>query len=488
MRNRLLLLLFASAVVITAAHRGGAQGQPAAAPADLLILNGKVYPGDGAAFQQAVAVRGNRIAAVGASDDLAKLRGPKTEVIDARGGAVLPGFNDAHAHMLSGGLEMENINLDGAQTLDEVQSRIRSFAAAHADRSWIRGRGWAYAPFPGGLPTRQQLDVVVPDRPAIMRCFDGHSVWVNSKALALAGITKDTPDPPNGTIVRDPRTGEPTGLLKESPASSLVTRLMPRPTRQEQRRALKAAIAEGLKFGVTSVTEASGNPDDFDVFDEARRAGDLSARVYYSLLVTPAFTQKDADRFDAVWKAHPDTPLLKTGIVKMFMDGVIETNTAVMLEPYVNAPNHGPTELHPRGIQHDRADAGPPRVADHGARARRRRGAHGLGWFRAHRRDRAGASAWPAPPHRAPRNDRPCRRPALRQARCHRFDAPGERLLRLQPGQPRRVAAAPWVPGQATSDPSVRRAAASGRASPTAVAGSCSAATGRWRRSMHSEG
>jgi len=340
--NRLIAVMFAVAVVFApASDRAVAQAQPASAPADLLILNGKVYPGDGSGFQQAVAVRGSRIVAVGQSEDLAALRGPNTQVIDARGGAVMPGFNDAHAHMLSGGLDMENVNLGGAQTLDEVQSRIRSFATAHADRSWIRGRGWGYGPFGDGLPTRQQLDAVVPDRPAVMRCYDGHSVWVNSRALALAGITRDTADPTNGTIVRDPKTGEPTGLLKESSASSLVTRLMPKPTREEQRRALKAAIADGLKVGVTSLTEASGTPEDFEVFDEARRAGDLSARVYYSLLVTPGFTQSDADRFDAVWKAHPDTPLLKTGIVKMFMDGVIETNTAVMLAPYVNVPTTG---------------------------------------------------------------------------------------------------------------------------------------------------
>jgi hypothetical protein len=254
----LVVMFFVTVVVATASHRAGAQAQLAPAPADLLILPGKVYPGDGAGFQQAVAVRGNRIVAVGTSEDLAQLRGPNTQVVDARGGAVMPGFSDAHAHMLSGGLEKENVNLDEAQTLDEVQSRIRSFAAAHADRSWIRGRGWAYEPFGDGLPTRQQFDAVVSDRPAVMRCYDGHSVWVNSRALALAGITRDTADPPNGTIVRDPKTGEPTDLLKESPASSLVTRLIPKPTREEQRRALKAAIESWARRCAISVRSSSG--------------------------------------------------------------------------------------------------------------------------------------------------------------------------------------------------------------------------------------
>src|SRR4029077_6051630 len=101
-----------------------------------------------------------------------------------------------------------------------------------------RGRGWGYEPFPGSQPTRQQLDAAVPDRPAVMRCYDGHSIWVNSRALAAAGITKNTPDPPNGTIVRDPKTAEPTGLLKESPAAELIIKVLPKPTAVEQRRAL----------------------------------------------------------------------------------------------------------------------------------------------------------------------------------------------------------------------------------------------------------
>jgi len=308
-------------------------------PADLIVINGAVYAADGGPLRQAIAIRGNRIVAVGADDEIRALRGSGTQVVDARGGAVVPGFDDVHAHMLSGGLEMETVNLQGAQTLDEMQARIRAYAAAHPDLSWIRGRGWGYGPFPSGAPTREQLDAAVPDRPAIMRCFDGHSIWLNSKALEAARITKATPDPPNGRIVRDPKSGEPSGLLKESPAMALVNTVVPKPTRAEQRRALKAAIDEGLRFGVTSLTDAAGSPEDLEVYDDLRRAGELSARVYYSLLVTPGFTDKDADRFDALRRAHPPTPTLETGIVKLFLDGVIETNTAFMLAPYANDPS-----------------------------------------------------------------------------------------------------------------------------------------------------
>jgi len=319
--------------------RGASQPTTQSTFADLVVVTGKVYPGNGGVFRDALAVGGNRILAVGTADEIARLRGPKTIVVDAGGGAVVPGFNDVHTHMLSGGLELETVNLQGAQTLDEIRSRIRAYAQAHPGLAWIRGRGWGYGPFADGTPTREQLDAAVADRPAIMRCFDGHSIWANSKALAAAGITKDTPDPPNGTIVRDKKTGDPTGLLKEAPAMALVNKVVPKPTRDEERRALKAAISEALTFGVTSVTDAAGNPDDFEVYDDVRRAGELSARVYYSLLATPGFSDADADRFDAVRRAHPDTPFLKAGVIKMFADGVIETNTAFMLAPYDNDPS-----------------------------------------------------------------------------------------------------------------------------------------------------
>jgi predicted amidohydrolase YtcJ len=309
--------------------------------ADLLIVHGKLYTADGTGFREAVAIRGNKILRVGDTKEILNLRGPKTEVIDAQGSAVVPGFNDTHTHLLQGGLGLNNVKLERARTLEEIQSRIRTFAAAHPERSWIQGMGWGYEAFPGGLPTKDQLDAAVPDRPAVMTCFDAHSIWVNSKALALAGIGKTTPDPPNGVIVRDAKTGEPTGLFKETPAMALVQKVVPKPTRQEQLGALRAASAEALRFGVTSITDAAGNPEDFEAYNEARRTGDLSVRVNYSLLVTPAFTEHDANRFDQVWHSHPDNAMLKTGVIKMFMDGVIETNTAFLLADYANTPSRG---------------------------------------------------------------------------------------------------------------------------------------------------
>jgi predicted amidohydrolase YtcJ len=332
---RVIIISFAGLLLI--ARFGGAQQ-----PADLVIVNGKVYAADRTGkFQEAVALRGNKILQLGSTAEITRLRGPKTKVIDAHGGAVIPGFNDIHTHMLSGGMALDNVRLQGARTLDEVQDRIRSFAKAHPERAWIEGTGWNYGAFPGDLPTRAQLDAAVSDRPAVMRCYDGHSVWVNSAALSLAKITKDTPNPPNGFIVKDPKTGEPSGLIKESPAVALIQKAIPPVSSADRQRGLKAAIAEAQRNGVTSVTDAAGSPEDFEVYEEASRNGDLKVRVYCSLLVTPGFSPKDADRFDEVWRRYPDNPVLKTGIIKMFMDGVIETNTAFLLAPYTNIPSPG---------------------------------------------------------------------------------------------------------------------------------------------------
>ena len=319
----------------------GVRAQTRSAQADLLITNGKVYPADGTGrFFQAVAVSGGKVWRVGSNQEMEDLRGPSTNVIDAHGRAVVPGFNDSHVHFLGGGLGLSQVDLAGLETLPAVQGKIRAFAAEHESAAWIQGRGWLYSPFPGGLPTRVQLDAVVPDRPAAMTCYDGHSVWVNSRALAIAGITKDTPDPKNGVIVKDPKTGEPTGVLKEA-AQALVRRVLPQPSHDDRRAALRAAVAEALRFGLTSVQNASGSPEELEIFDEAQRAGDLKVRYYSTLSIQPGFTQAEADNYDQAWRRYGDNPVLKTGAVKIVLDGVIESRTAGMLDPYTNSTTAG---------------------------------------------------------------------------------------------------------------------------------------------------
>jgi predicted amidohydrolase YtcJ len=319
------------------------------APADLIVVNGRVFPGAGSPVQEALAIRGPVIVAVGTRAAIEAMKGPSTATVDARGASVLPGFNDSHVHFLSGAQSLQELDLGGAGTLEEVQQRIREFAKAHPDAPWIRGRGWNYGPFPGGLPTRAQLDAAVADRPVALVCFDGHSTWVNSKALEVAGITRATANPANGEITRLAG-GEPDGLLKES-AQALVRRAMPEPTRAERRRALAAGIARAHSLGVTSVQNASGSEDEFAVYDESRAAGELSLRVYSSLSVPPGFTEADAERFEALRHRISSDERFKVGAVKLMVDGVIETNTAAMLAPYVNnpstsgVPNYSPREL-----------------------------------------------------------------------------------------------------------------------------------------------
>lgn len=323
----------------------GAQRDDNDGPVDLIIHNARIYTaGARAAMAEALAVRGNQVLRVGGEREILRLRRPQTRTIDAQGAAVLPGFNDAHLHFIGGGLALDRIDLQSARTIEEMQERVRRWVELNSERPWVLGRGWYYQLFPGGLPTRQLLDEIVDDRPAQLTAYDGHTSWVNSKALELAGITKSTPNPRNGLIVKDPRTGEPTGVLKEA-AMSLVGGLVPPPTREERVRALRAAIEEASRNGITSVQEAWGTAEDFEIYDEVRRAGDLNVRVYSALSLRGAATDADLARLEAVSREHPDDPLFRIGAVKIGLDGVIEAHTAAMLAPYANAPSAGEPKI-----------------------------------------------------------------------------------------------------------------------------------------------
>jgi predicted amidohydrolase YtcJ len=305
---------------------------------DLIVVNARVYAGDGASeLAEAVAVRGNKVIRVGTNTEIRRLRRAQTTVIDAKGGAVLPGFNDAHAHFINGGLSIDQVSLLEARTLDEIKDTVRVWAETHPEREWITGRGWYYQPFTGGLPTRQMLDALVPDRPAYLTAYDGHTGWANTRALKLAGITRRTKNPANGTIVKDARTGEPTGVLKES-AMQLMHAASPQPTREDKVAAIRDGLEEAHSFGVTSVQNAGGSPEDLELYNELRKRGALTLRVYQALTADASLTDADLDRLEQVRTRFADDPLLKTGAIKLMADGVIETHTAAMLEPYANRP------------------------------------------------------------------------------------------------------------------------------------------------------
>ncbi len=337
--------------------------------ADLLLVGGRVFrgfgPGEtppdgseaGAPSPQAptaAAIVDDRIEWVGRDRDaLADWRGPRTEVLDAHGGLILAGFEDAHIHLLEGARGMDEVDLFGAADVPAILELIRAHAAAHPEDGWVTGHGWMYVPFPGGLPTREQLDAAVPNRPAWMTCYDGHTGWVNSAGLAVAGIDRNTPDPPDGIIVRDPTTREPTGALKEG-AVDLVARMLPRPTPDDDLAALRRTIADLHAAGITAVQEAWAGADEVELWRRLLAAGELPLRVRLALQMTPDMTVEQwgqrLDEYEALAFPLRGGLWLSAGILKAFADGVIESRTAAMLAPYVDdtstgLPNWAPDQL-----------------------------------------------------------------------------------------------------------------------------------------------
>ena len=306
-------------------------------PVDLIVINGRVYAADDSDLAEAVAVRGNKVVRVGTNREIQRLRRAQTTVIDAKGGAVVPGFNDAHAHLVSGGVSLDQVSLADAKTVDEIKDTIRIWAEAHPERQWITGRGWYYQPFNGAMPTRQLLDTLVPDRPAYLIAYDGHTGWANTKALKAAGITRRTKNPPNGIIVRDAR-GEPSGALKEA-AMALLSQVAPQLTEEDRLAGMRAAMDEAHRLGITSVQDAGGPAGDLELYDRLRKRNELTLRIYQALRADATLTEAGLDELEQVRTRFADDPLLKTGAIKLVADGVIESHTAAMLEPYANRPS-----------------------------------------------------------------------------------------------------------------------------------------------------
>ena len=303
---------------------------------ELTIRNGRILGNDGAT---SVRISGGRIAAVGSDTEISTAG----QVIDAQGGLVMPGFDDAHLHLLSGARQLADAQLYPLETLDGIGEAIGRHAAANPDAPWVLGRGWLYAPFPGGMPTRHQLDALVPDRPAYMGCYDGHSAWANTIALGIAGIDRHTPDPPNGVIVRD-EDGEPTGGLKEE-AQLLVERHIPGPTDEADRAAVREAQAGMHALGLTAAQDAWLDLGELEFWKRVHADGELDLRLRVALIMEPGQTLAEwRDRLDAYEAAAfglRGGDRLDAGILKGFVDGVIEARTAAMLEPYDDDTSRG---------------------------------------------------------------------------------------------------------------------------------------------------
>jgi predicted amidohydrolase YtcJ len=319
-----------------------AQEPPAKPKADIIFLHGNVYTGVPvmAAFNsiervEAIAVRADRIEAVGENAEILKLRGPETQVVDLNGKFVMPGFNDAHVHLASGGAERLNVNLVGVKSLDEFRERIRQKVDAAAPGDWILGGGWDENLWPvKSLPTRWDIDEITTDHPVFLERVDGHIAVANTRALQLASITIASRDPKGGKIDRD-STGQPNGIVRET-ATQAIRAAIPEPTHDKRRQALETALAEAAQWGVTSVQDYSPSWDDFKILEEIEKEGKLTARVSEWLPFDDSLEELDTKR-----KEHPASDnMLHTGMLKAFMDGSLGSHTAALIDPYSDDPKN----------------------------------------------------------------------------------------------------------------------------------------------------
>ena len=327
MRRSLSLCL---AFAMTAAPGCTATREPSP-PITLAVVNARVWTGDARRpWADAIAVRGDRIAAVGSSAEVRKLATAGTRVIDAAGGMIVPGFIDTHVHFVDGGRRLAAVQLRDARTPQEFTARIKAFAASRPAGTWITGGDWDHEQWGGELPSRAWIDSVTPNHPVWVNRLDGHMSLANSAALAAAGVTRATQDIAGGTIVRD-AAGEPTGVLKDN-AMSLVNRVEPVPDAAELNRALEAAMTYVAEQGVTSVHNM-GSWDDLEVFRRAHDAGTMRTRIYAAVPLSTWERLRDTvaarGRGDA-W--------LRIGALKGFVDGSLGSHTAAFHEPFTDTP------------------------------------------------------------------------------------------------------------------------------------------------------
>jgi predicted amidohydrolase YtcJ len=307
--------------------------------ADLVLRNARIYTlDDSRSWAEALAIEDGEIVFVGPDEGVEPLVGNDTRVIDVEGRMVLPGFHDSHAHPVSGGVELGQCNLNGLATREGLFAAIEECAARTPDEEWLVGGGWDLPLFPGANPSREDLDRLSPDQPAYLSSADGHSAWVNSRALDIAGIDQSTPDPLNGRIERDP-SGEPSGTLRES-AAGLVSKHLPPLELEDYVTGLKRALRMANEFGITSLIEASAGERYLEAYAALARAGELTARVRVSLTVDEARDESQVKDLTALRERYRAQGI-RADAAKIFADGVIESGTAALLEPYADFGHRG---------------------------------------------------------------------------------------------------------------------------------------------------
>lgn len=301
--------------------------------ADVVFVNGKVWTMDRSKPRaEAVAVSEGRILAVGANAEVKKFKTASTRIVDLKGKLMLPGFIDNHVHFVSGGFQLQNVDLRYAKDEKEFAALIGERAKEFPER-WITGGDWDHDRWPGGnLPTKAMIDPVAPNTPVFVSRYDGHMGVANSRALAIAGITKDTPDPQGGTIVRDPKTGEPTGLLKDE-AMGFIWAKVPDNTDEEILDAARAALNEAKKYGVTSVQDITYNSH-MRAYQKLQKSGELTLRI---------FTRLPIGSLEHMSSLGINVPFgddwIKIGSLKAFADGSLGSSTALFFDPYLSDPS-----------------------------------------------------------------------------------------------------------------------------------------------------
>jgi len=304
--------------------------------ADTIVL-ARVFTADaGQPRAEAVAVRGRRILFVGDAEDASRLRGPGTRMVDGRGRTLLPGFVDSHFHLLHGSVELGSIQLGEAAGLADLEQTVRSYAAANPDLPILPGYGLTYAALPNQTLTRQQLDAIQPDRPLILFAYDGHTAWANTPTLALGGILHGGDAGPNAEIVIAPD-GLASGELREPGAFEPVKRLIPEPDDNRRRALLRRGLAEAARQGITSVHNMDGDAGQMALYAALEDLGELTLRVYCPVNVWPD-TPLEALAEAAALRNVYHGGLVRAGSLKFFMDGVVESYTALLLDEYADRP------------------------------------------------------------------------------------------------------------------------------------------------------
>jgi predicted amidohydrolase YtcJ len=325
------------------AQNSSGDGTPDAKPkADIIFEHANVYTGVPANSQfssitreEGIAVRGDRIQAVGKTVDLEKLKGPQTQVVDLGGHFLMPGFNDAHLHLDDAGMTKLSVDLTGVKSLDELRQRVAKKVEESKAGDWIQGAGWDETLWPvKATLTRFDLDEVSNGHPVFLVRIDGHIAVANTRALQLGSITLASRNPQGGRIDRN-ENGEPTGILRET-AQAAILEVIPKPTHRRRRDGLELALADLAEHGVTSVQDYSPNWESFQVFEELEKEGKLTARITEWLPFDESVEELSRKR-----ESHPQTDfMLHTGMLKGFMDGSLGSHTAALLEPYADDPKN----------------------------------------------------------------------------------------------------------------------------------------------------